>query len=184
MPRFVGAGNDPWSEMNSDRAHKGVNSYQPARNSPAGPLRGPTALRVALGAQLRRLRGSQRRHDRRGGRRDQGSAVEDQPAGARRTTAKQRDVADLLTLYGITDGAEREGLLELARQAGVPGWWQQYNDVMPRWFEYYIGLERAASVIRSYEVQFIQGLLQTEDYARTVILIGTRTCPPTRSTAG
>jgi hypothetical protein len=88
-----------------------------------------------------------------------------------RSGAKQRDVADLLTLYGITDEAEREDLLALARQASTPGWWQQYNDVLPRWFELYVGLEKAASIIRTYEVQFVHGLLQTEDYARAVILI-------------
>jgi transcriptional regulator with XRE-family HTH domain len=88
-----------------------------------------------------------------------------------RTTAKQRDVADLLSLYGVTDPAEREELLEMARQTSAPGWWQQYGDVLPRWFESYIGLETAASVIRSYELQFVPGLLQTEEYARAVISI-------------
>jgi hypothetical protein len=62
-------------------------------------------------------------------------------------------------------------VLALARQASTPGWWQQYNDILPRWFEFYVGLEKAASVIRTYEVQFVPGLLQTEDYARAVILI-------------
>jgi len=80
-------------------------------------------------------------------------------------------VADLLTLYGITDEAEREQVLSLARQASTPGWWQQYNDILPRWFELYVGLERAASIIRTYEVQFVPGPLQTEEHARAVILI-------------
>jgi transcriptional regulator with XRE-family HTH domain len=88
-----------------------------------------------------------------------------------RSSAKQRDVADLLTLYGVTDEAQREQLLELARQAGAPGWWQQYNDILPRWFELYLGLEKAASVLRIYELQFVHGLLQTEEYARSVVMI-------------
>ncbi len=67
--------------------------------------------------------------------------------------------------------AEREEVLTLARQANTPGWWRQYNDILPRWFEFYEGLERAASIIRTYEVQFVHGLLQTEEYARAVILI-------------
>jgi len=79
-------------------------------------------------------------------------------------------VADLLSLYGVTDDAEREQLLELVRQASAPGWWQQYTDVLPRWFESYVGLEWAASIIRNYEVQFVQGLLQTEiDPAKIVL---------------
>jgi hypothetical protein len=86
-------------------------------------------------------------------------------------------VADLLTLYGVTDEAERDKLLELTREASVPGWWQQYNDILPRWLELYIGLEKAASIIRSYEMQFIHGLLQTEDYARAVILISNASAP-------
>ena len=80
-------------------------------------------------------------------------------------------MADLLSLYGVTDEAEREKLLALARTASAPDWWQQYSDILPRWLELYIGLEKAASVIRTYEVQFVHGLMQTEDYARAVILI-------------
>jgi transcriptional regulator with XRE-family HTH domain len=136
-----------------------------------GARSGPTVVRIALGAQLRRLRES-------------ADLTTEQAAEAIRAThskisrlergrsaAKQRDVADLLTLYGVTDEAEREQLLTLTRQASVPGWWQQYSDVLPRWFELYIGLEKAASIIRAYEVQFVHGLLQTEDYARAVVLI-------------
>jgi hypothetical protein len=81
-------------------------------------------------------------------------------------------VADLLSLYGVTNEAEREKILVLARQANTPGWWQRYSDILPKWLELYIGLEKAASVIRAYEVQFIHGLMQTEDYARAVVVIG------------
>jgi hypothetical protein len=40
---------------------------------------------------------------------------------------------------------------------------------LPTWFETYLGLEQAASVIRTYEPALVPGLLQTEDYARAVI---------------
>ncbi|MDR2988025.1 MAG: helix-turn-helix domain-containing protein [Nocardiopsaceae bacterium] len=132
---------------------------------------GPTVMRLALGAQLRRLR-------------EASNVTTGQAAEAIRAThskisrlergrspARQRDVADLLTLYGVTDETERERMLMLTRQAAAPGWWQQYSDILPRWLELYIGLERAASIIRAYEVQFAHGLMQTEDYARAVILI-------------
>lgn len=89
-----------------------------------------------------------------------------------RTGFKQRDVVDLLSAYGVTEDAEREAILSLARRANEPGWWQSYNDVMPGWLEMYVGLEQAASVIRSYEVQFIPGLLQTQAYAQSVIELG------------
>jgi hypothetical protein len=62
-------------------------------------------------------------------------------------------------------------LLTLARQANTPGWWREYGDVLPNWFETYLGLEQAASVIRTYEPQLVPGLLQTEDYARAIMLL-------------
>src|SRR5262249_58492434 len=85
---------------------------------------------------------------------------------------KDRDIADLLTLYGVTDEEEREALRALARRANAPGWWHNYHDVLPTWFEAYVGLEEVATQIRAYEVQFVPGLLQTEDYARAVTLLG------------
>ncbi|MBP2702583.1 helix-turn-helix domain-containing protein [Microbispora sp. RL4-1S] len=85
---------------------------------------------------------------------------------------KTRDVEDLLTLYGVHDDAERRGLLEMVREANTPGWWHKYGEVLPNWFVTYVGLEEAASVIRTYEVQFVPGLLQTAAYARSVIQLG------------
>ncbi|TDB89115.1 helix-turn-helix transcriptional regulator [Actinomadura sp. 7K534] len=84
---------------------------------------------------------------------------------------KERDVADLLTLYGVTDPERREPLLELAEYANVPGWWQEYGDVVPGWFEPYLGLEQGAVVVRVYEVQEVPELLQTADYARALIAV-------------
>jgi transcriptional regulator with XRE-family HTH domain len=89
-----------------------------------------------------------------------------------RVGCKLRDVADLCTLYGVIDEAERATLLELARQANLPAWWQRYRDVIPSWFETYLGLEQDADVIRGYEVQFVPGLLQIPEYARAVIELG------------
>jgi hypothetical protein len=63
-------------------------------------------------------------------------------------------------------------MVSLAREANKPDWWHRYSDVLPNWFEVYISLEAAASLIRSYEIQFVPGLLQVEDYARAVIKLG------------
>ena len=163
--------------MNPDQARHGASGRLPADGALAGGRCGPTALRIALGTHLRRLREAR-------------NITAAEAAAAIRAThskisrlergrsgARQRDVADLLSLYGVTGEAEREELLTLARQAGAPGWWEQYSDVLPKWFELYIGLEKAASVIRSYEVQFVHGLMQTEDYARAVILIANARAP-------
>ena len=156
--------------MISDQAWDGASARWPASGALAGARCGPTAPRIALGAQLRRLREA--------GHLTTGQAAEAIRASHSKLSrlergrggVRQRDVADLLTLYGVIDEAEREELLILARQANAPGWWQQYGDVLPGWFELYIGLEQAASIIRAYEVQFVHSLMQTEDYARAVIL--------------
>jgi hypothetical protein len=90
---------------------------------------------------------------------------------------KERDVRDLLTLYGIADEQLRNRMLSLARQANTPGWWSKYGDLLPDWFESYLGMEGAASVIRTFELQFVHGLFQTEAYARAVTLLGHKAAP-------
>jgi transcriptional regulator with XRE-family HTH domain len=142
-----------------------------------GARSGPTALRIALGAQLRRLREASNLTTAEAAEAIRATHSKISRLERGRSAARQRDVSDLLSLYGITDEAEREELLALARQAGAPGWWQQYSDILPKWFELYIGLEKAASIIRTYEVQFVHGLMQTEDYARAVILIANAHAP-------
>ena len=129
---------------------------------------GPTVVRLLLGARLRRLRQAAgvTRESAGDAIRASGSKISRLELG--RTGFKQRDVSDLLSFYGVGDNAEREDLLALARQANAAGWWHSYSDVLPAWFEPYLGLEQAASIIRSYDVQFIPGLLQTPDYARAV----------------
>jgi hypothetical protein len=134
-------------------------------------------LRILLGTQLRRLRTQQGIS-----REDAGYSIRASHAKISRlelgqVSFKQRDVADLLTLYGVTDPAEREPLLALAKQANAPGWWHKYGDLLPAWFEVYIGLEGAASSIRTYENQFVPGLLQTPEYARAVIELAHEKAP-------
>ena len=76
---------------------------------------------------------------------------------------------DLLRHYGVTDPDDIADFLEFAREANAPGWWQHYSDLLPRWFRAYVDLESTASLIRTYEGQFIPGLLQTDNYMRAVI---------------
>jgi transcriptional regulator with XRE-family HTH domain len=129
-------------------------------------------LRIVLGTQLRRLREEHGITREAAGDAIRGSHAKISRLELGRVGCKERDVADLLTLYQVWDPKEREEYLSLARQAGSPGWWQKYSDVMSPWFDRLIGLEEAASVIRMYEVQFVPGLLQTRDYAREVIRLG------------
>jgi transcriptional regulator with XRE-family HTH domain len=133
---------------------------------------GPTALRILLGGQLRRLREAKQitLEDAGYAIRASGSKISRLETG--RVGFKSRDIADLLTLYGVTNEHDRSALQELGRQASAVGWWHDYADVMPHWFEPYVGLGEAAASIRSYEIQFVPGLLQTADYARAVALLG------------
>jgi len=139
---------------------------------------GPTVLRILLGAQLRRLREGQRITLEDAGKRIRASHSKISRLETGRVGFKDRDITDLLTLYGVTDEEEREALRALARRANAPGWWHDYSDVLPHWFEAYVGLEEVAIQIRAYEVQFVPGLLQTEDYARAVTLLGHDGEPP------
>jgi transcriptional regulator with XRE-family HTH domain len=128
----------------------------------------PTALRIALGSKLRQLREASGISREAAGYEIRASSAKIGRLETGRVASKERDVADLLTLYGVTGAEEREAFLTLARQANSPGWWREYGDVLPNWFETYLGLEQAASVIRTYAPQLVPGLLQTEDYARAI----------------
>jgi transcriptional regulator with XRE-family HTH domain len=90
-----------------------------------------------------------------------------------RSHPQPRSVRDLLDLYGVT-GPERDGLIQLARDARQPGWWHSFRDVLPNPYEVYIGLETGAISIRNFEPLLIPGLLQTADYARAMIRGGAR----------
>jgi transcriptional regulator with XRE-family HTH domain len=139
---------------------------------PSHPGSGPTVLRILLGSQLRKLREARgiSRDDAGYRIRASGSKISRLELG--RVSFKERDVVDLLDLYGVTDSGERTQLVALAREANSPAWWQKYSDVVPDWFQIYVGLEEAAELIRVYEVQFVPGLLQTEEYARAVVKQG------------
>jgi transcriptional regulator with XRE-family HTH domain len=133
---------------------------------------GPTVQRLVLGGHLRRLREEAGMTTERAASSIRGSHSKISRMEHGRVGFKERDIADLLTLYGVGSGDEREALLNLAREASTPGWWQAYTDILPHWVEPYFGLEAAAASIREYELQFVPGLLQIEDYARAVIRLG------------
>ncbi|MFE1048122.1 helix-turn-helix domain-containing protein [Streptomyces olivaceus] len=127
---------------------------------------------MLLGSQLRRLRETRGITREAAGYSIRASESKISRMELGRVSFKTRDVEDLLTLYGITDGQERTSLLSLAKEANVAGWWHSYSDVLPSWFPTYVGLEGAASLIRVYEVQFVHGLLQTAEYAHAVVRRG------------
>jgi transcriptional regulator with XRE-family HTH domain len=135
-------------------------------------------LRMLLGSQLRRLR--------------EGAGVTPEQAGYEirasrskisrmetgRVGFKARDVMDLLSVYGVTDEQARSRFDHLVQESGRPDWWTKYSDILPDWFENYLGLESASTTIRTFEIQFVHGLFQTEDYARAVTRLGHQAAPP------
>src|SRR6058998_2912035 len=119
---------------------------------------GPTALRMMLGSHLRRLR------ERAGvSRTDAGWAIRASESKISRLELgrvgfKERDVSDLLTMYGIDDAGERQTYLDLVKQSNEPGWWRGFGDTMPNWFTDLVGLEEAASRIQIWEPLYVSGL--------------------------
>ena len=146
-------------------------------DEPPADAAGPTVPRMILGTQLHRYREAAGISPDQAGYEIRASRSKISRMENGQVRFKERDVTDLLTLYGVTDATTVAGLVALVRQANSPGWWSRYGDVMADWFESYLGLEAAASVIRTFELQFVHGLFQTEDYARAVTMLGHTAAP-------
>lgn len=127
---------------------------------------GPLPHRIVLGAALRRLREARGISRELAGEEIRASASKIRRLELGRVGPRSRDLNDLLTLYRVDDDQRRRQLLELAESANAPDWWDPFTDLVPNWFKIYLGLERSATLVRTYELQFLPGLLQTPDYAR------------------
>jgi transcriptional regulator with XRE-family HTH domain len=78
------------------------------------------------------------------------------------------DLEKLLTLYRVPP--DRWGAYIAAAAEQDRGWWQRQGDgIVQPWLSLFVGLERGASVMRSYEAIVIPGLLQTRRYAEATI---------------
>ena len=135
------------------------------------PITGSTVVRRQLGRQLRRLREDcgKTEHD-----------VEESGLASRtklwriesgRTAVRIADVRSLCWLYGA-DAIATDALCGMASGTSARGWWEDYSDVLPDWFNLYVGLEAAANEIRIYEPELVHGLLQTPAYLRAVYEAG------------
>jgi len=124
---------------------------------------------MLVGAQLRRLRTEQGISREEAGEAIRASEWKIHRLENGQVSFKERDVVDLLGLYGVSDPGEVAAFVILAREANLPGWWHHYGDVLPQWFRAYVDLESTAALIRTYEAQLVPGLLQTQDYARALI---------------
>ena len=81
--------------------------------------------------------------------------------------ASARDINDLCDLYEVND-KQRRRLLGLAREGKQRAWWQPLD--LP--YSDYVGLEAEAVSISDFGLSLVPGLLQTADYARTVVHAG------------
>ena len=136
----------------------------------------PTVRRRRLALELRRLREAARLTCEEVADHLECSASKISRVETGRVSVSPRDVRDMLELYGVPV-AQRESLVQLARDSRQKGWWHAFSDTMQPQFATYVGLESAASEIRIYEVSLIPELLQTEDYARVVIRSGMMSSP-------
>lgn len=136
-----------------------------------GSLQAPVVPRMILGRRLQRFRESAGVSPDDAGYRIRASRSKISRLENGRVGFKERDVKDLLDLYGVADADARSEMLSLAGLANASNWWSGYGDVLPDWFEPYLGLESSASSIRCFEQQFVPGLFQTADYARAVALL-------------
>jgi transcriptional regulator with XRE-family HTH domain len=134
----------------------------------------PTVRRRRLASELRALREAARLTCEEVAEHLECSASKISRVETGRVSVSPRDVRDMLDLYGV-DAQRRDSLVQLARESRQKGWWHAYSDTMQPRFATYVGLEDAATEIRTYEINLVPGLLQTEDYARTVIAAGNLT---------
>jgi transcriptional regulator with XRE-family HTH domain len=84
-----------------------------------------------------------------------------------RTEVKSADLGKLLEFYQVPAG-HRDELIALVTERRRRGWWESYTDVLPQWYAAYIVLESEAESIYAWNCELINGLLQTEGYARAV----------------
>jgi transcriptional regulator with XRE-family HTH domain len=130
---------------------------------------GPTVRRRRLGSELRRLREDhsiklEEVAERLGVAASTLSRIETGKA-----PTKSVYLTAMLEMYGVTDPAQRQVLVDMAREGHRKGWWSVYDDVLPSGFGIYIGLEAEAAGLRAFEGEVVQGLFQTPDYARAIL---------------
>lgn len=142
------------------------------------PLRGPVVPRRRLGAELRTLREKAELTIEEVAKELECSVSKVSRLETGQGIPKSRDVRDLLDRYGVTDQAHRDRLMRWVREGNRQGWWDDFSDVLapdpqdpllPDNLSRYVALEQDASEVRGFETTVVNGLLQTEDYARAVL---------------
>ena len=134
----------------------------------AETLAGSTVPRRQLGRYLRELRGSAGLTVRAAAKELERSEPTLWRIENGLVAVRALDVEQMCRLFGAT-GEMTKALMALARETKAKGWWQTYGDIVPEWFDLFVGLEAAANRMAEYEHSVVPGLFQSEGYARTVI---------------
>jgi transcriptional regulator with XRE-family HTH domain len=134
----------------------------------AAETTGSTVPRRQLGRYLRELRNRQRMTVKRAAEEMEWSETKIWRVENGQTSLRSHDVETMCRIYAAPADLT-EALKALAKETKAKGWWHAYGDVIPEWLDVYIGLEEAASQVSTYQPELVPGLLQTEDYARSVI---------------
>jgi hypothetical protein len=149
-----------------------VNASGEERSQSGEQNLGPTARRMILGSQLRKMREDAGITRSEAGYSIRGSESKISRLELGRVGFKERDVTDLLTMYGVTEPERRQTFLDNLKASNEPGWWRRYGDLLPTWLNDLVGLEEAAARIQVWEPMYVSGLLQTEEYARAIVSHG------------
>ncbi|GLZ29631.1 transcriptional regulator [Lentzea sp. NBRC 105346] len=125
----------------------------------------PTLRKRRLVSELRRLREAAQLTIEEVGERLECSASKISRIETGRVGVTPRDVRDMLTAYGASSDVLEE-LVQLAREARRKAWWDEFGDIVPG---RYVGFEADAEALRQYQGLMIPGLLQCEEYTRSLI---------------
>jgi hypothetical protein len=136
--------------------------------SPDPTAAGSTIPRRQLGRYLRDARGRARMSVRAAAAALEWSETKIWRIETGQTAMRSLDVEAMCRVYA-TPVPLTEALVGLAKQTKEKGWWHAYGDVIPAWFDVYIGLEEEAATLRWYESDLVPGLFQTPEYARALI---------------
>lgn len=129
---------------------------------------GSTVPRRQLGRYLRELRGKARMTVKVAAEALEWSEAKIWRIETGQTSLRSHDVETMGRVYGAGDDLTA-ALMALAKETKAKGWWHSYGDVIPAWLDVYISLEESATALSIYQSELVPGLLQTDDYARTLI---------------
>jgi transcriptional regulator with XRE-family HTH domain len=78
------------------------------------------------------------------------------------------EVEAFLNYCGV--GERTQFFLELLTRAKKSrDWWTEFSNVVPSWFDLYMGMESSAVKMESYDALMIPGLAQTPEYTEAII---------------